>query len=128
MAGIFKAYDIRGIYGEELTEDLARAIGRALATFLGCRKVAVGRDIRPHSAPLFAALADGITLQGADVVDLGECSTPMSYYGNGVLGCDAGVMITASHNPGPYNGFKLARAQAVPISGATVERYPPILA
>ena len=119
MAGIFKAYDIRGIYGEELTEDLARAIGRALATFLGCRKVAVGRDIRPHSAPLFAALADGITLQGADVVDLGECSTPMSYYGNGVLGCDAGVMITASHNPGPYNGFKLARAQAVPISGAT---------
>ena len=77
MAGIFKAYDIRGIYGEELTEDLARAIGRALATFLGCRKVAVGRDIRPHSAPLFAALADGITLQGADVVDLGECSTPI---------------------------------------------------
>ena len=57
MAGIFKAYDIRGIYGEELTEDLARAIGRALATFLGCRKVAVGRDIRPHSAPLFAASA-----------------------------------------------------------------------
>ncbi|MGI5868297.1 MAG: phosphomannomutase/phosphoglucomutase [Kiritimatiellia bacterium] len=119
MAGIFKAYDIRGLYGKELTEDLAQKIGRALVTFLGCRKVVVGRDIRPHSTPLFAALADGITLQGADVVDLGECSTPMSYYANGILGCDAGVMITASHNPGPYNGFKLARAQAVPISGAT---------
>ncbi len=119
MAGVFKAYDIRGIYGTELTEALARDVGRALVTFLGCRKVAVGRDIRPHSVPLFAALADGMTLQGADVVDLGACSTPMAYYGNGMLGCDAGVMITASHNPGAYNGFKLARGEAVPISGAT---------
>ncbi len=119
MSGVFKAYDIRGIYGTELTDELAFKLGRALVTFLSCRKVAVGRDIRPHSVPLFKALADGMTLQGADVVDLGECSTPMSYYGNGTLGCDAGVMITASHNPGEYNGFKLARAQAVPISGAT---------
>jgi len=116
---IFKAYDIRGIYGTELTEELATKIGRALVTFLGCRKVVVGRDIRPHSAPLFKALAEGITMQGADVVDIGECSTPMAYYANGTLGCDAGVMITASHNPGEYNGFKLARAKAVPISGAT---------
>ena len=119
MSGVFKAYDIRGIYGTELTEALAYKIGRALVTFLGCRKVAVGRDIRPHSLPLFNALADGMTLQGADVIDLGTCSTPMSYYGNGSLGCDAGVMITASHNPGEYNGFKLSRAGAVPISGAT---------
>lgn len=119
MAGVFKAYDIRGLYGTELTETLALAVGRALVTFLGCKKVVVGRDIRPHSASLFAALAEGMTMQGADVIDLGECSTPMSYYANGVLGCDAGVMITASHNPGEYNGFKLARAQAVPISGAT---------
>ena len=116
---IFKAYDIRGIYGKELDEDLARKIGRGLVTFTGCRKVAVGRDIRPHSAPLFKALAEGLAMQGADVIDIGECSTPMSYFANGTLGCDAGVMITASHNPREYNGFKLTRANAVPISGAT---------
>ena len=119
MSGVFKAYDIRGIYGTELTDELAFKLGRALVTFLNCRKVAVGRDIRPHSVPLFKALADGMTLQGADVVDVGECSTPMLYYANGTLACDAGVMITASHNPGEYNGFKLTRSQAVPISGAT---------
>lgn len=116
---IFKAYDIRGIYGKELDEELALKIGRAFVTFIGCRKVAVGRDIRPHSISLFEALAEGITMQGADVIDLGECSTPMSYFANGTLGCDGGVMITASHNPGEYNGFKLTRANAVPISGAT---------
>lgn len=120
MAGIFKAYDIRGIYGTTLTEDLARKIGRAFVTFLGCRKVVVGRDIRPHSASLFDALAEGLTMQGADVIDLGgECTTPMSYFGNGLLGGDAGIMLTASHNPAKWNGFKLSRAGAVPISGAT---------
>ena len=119
MAGIFKAYDIRGVYGESLDDDIAFGIGRAFATFTGCRKVAVGRDMRPHSEPLFAALARGLILQGADVVDLGMCSTPMSYYANGFLCADAGIMITASHNPGEWNGMKLSRAQALPISGAT---------
>ena len=80
MSGVFKAYDIRGIYGTELTEELAYNVGRAFVTFLGCRKVAVGRDIRPHSEPLFQALAKGINELGADVVDLGLCSTPISYY------------------------------------------------
>jgi phosphomannomutase len=119
MAGIFKAYDIRGIYGTELTDDLAERIGRALVTFLDCRKVVVGRDIRPHSEPLFRALSRGLTLQGADVIDIGHASTPMTYHANGKLGADASVMITASHNPAEWNGFKLCRAQAVPISGAT---------
>lgn len=119
MAGIFKAYDIRGIYGETLTDDMAFRIGRAIQTFLGCRKVVIGRDMRPHSAPLFDALARGLQLQGADVVDLGLCSTPMSYYANQRLGADASVMITASHNPGPWNGFKICRANATPLSGAT---------
>jgi phosphomannomutase len=119
MAGIFKAYDIRGIYGDTLTEDIVLKIGRALATFLKCRKVVVGRDMRPHSEPLFKALAKGLTMQGADVVSLGLCSTPMSYYANGLLGGDAGVMITASHNTGEWNGLKLSRKQAVPISGDT---------
>jgi len=119
MGSIFKAYDIRGVYGEALTEDLAFKIGRAFVTFTQCKKVVVGRDMRPHSAPLFAALSRGITLQGSDVVDLGLCSTPMSYYANGLLGADAGIMITASHNTGEWNGFKLSRRQAVPISGDT---------
>ena len=65
MAGIFKAYDIRGIYGTDLTEEVAYKIGRAFVTFVGCKKVVVARDIRPHSEPLFAALAKGITEQGA---------------------------------------------------------------
>ena len=119
MGGIFKAYDIRGIYGKDLTDEVAYRIGRAYATFTGCKKVVVARDIRPHSEPLFAALAQGLTEQGADVIDLGHGSTPMSYFANGKLGADGSVMITASHNTAEWNGFKLCRAQAVPISGAT---------
>jgi len=119
MAGIFKAYDIRGIYPEQLNEAIAEKIGRAFVVHTGARKVVVGRDMRPHSKPLFDALAKGITEQGADVIDLGLCSTPMNYHANGFLGADGGIMITASHNPGEWNGFKLCRAQAVPISGAT---------
>ena len=107
MAGVFKAYDIRGIHGSTLTEDLAFRIGRAFCTFLKCGKVVVGRDMRLHSGSLFDALARGITTQGADVVELGMCSTPMSYYANGLLKADASVMITASHNPAEWNGLKL---------------------
>lgn len=116
---IFKAYDIRGIYGKDLDENLARNIGRAFVTFLKCKKVVVGRDMRPHSEPLFRALAEGLTMQGADVIDLGMVSTPMSYFANGTLGADASIMLTASHNPGEWNGFKLCREQAIPVSGAT---------
>ncbi len=119
MAGIFKAYDIRGIYPEQLNEGVAEKIGRAFIKFTGARKVVVGRDMRPHSVPLFKALAKGMTEQGADVIDIGMCSTPMSYFANGKLGADGSVMITASHNPGEWNGFKLCRKEAVPISGAT---------
>ncbi len=116
---IFKAYDIRGIYGEDLDEALAEKIGRAFVEFTKAKKIVVGRDMRPHSVGLFAALAKGMTAQGADVIDIGLCSTPMSYYANGFLKADGSVMITASHNPGEWNGFKLCKAQAVPISGAT---------
>jgi phosphomannomutase len=119
MAGIFKAYDIRGIYGKTLTDSMAMDIGRAFVTFLKCRKVVVGYDMRPHSLGLFKALCDGITSQGADVINIGLCSTPMSYFANGSLGADASIMITASHNPGEWNGFKLCRELAIPISGAT---------
>lgn len=119
MSGIFKAYDIRGVYGKDLTEEIARKIGRAFVTFTGCRKVAIARDIRPHSEPLFQAFSAGVMEQGADVIDIGHASTPMSYFANGTLGADASVMITASHNPAEWNGFKLCRANAIPISGAT---------
>ena len=119
MSGIYKAYDIRGIYPEQLNEEIAEQIGRAYIEFTGAKKVVVGRDMRPHSKPLFDALAKGMTDQGADVVNLGLCSTPMSYFANGKLGADGSIIITASHNPGEWNGFKLCKAQAVPISGAT---------
>ena len=119
MSGIYKAYDIRGIYPEQLNEEIAEQIGRAYIEFTGAKKVVVGRDMRPHSKPLFDALAKGMTGQGADVINLGLCSTPMSYFANGKLGADGSIIITASHNPGEWNGFKLCRAQAVPISGAT---------
>jgi phosphomannomutase len=119
MGGIFKAYDIRGIYGTTLTPELAHKIGRAFVTFLKCKKVVIGRDMRPHSKNLFEALTDGLTLQGASVIDVGVCSTPMSYFANGLLGADASIMITASHNPGEWNGMKLCRQQGIPISGAT---------
>jgi len=119
MAGIFKAYDIRGVVGKDLDEDLAFKIGRAFASFLNCRRVVVGQDMRSSSEAMFQALTRGLTRQGADVIRVGVCSTPMSYYANGKLGADASIMITASHNPGEWNGFKLCREKAIPISGAT---------
>ena len=119
MSGIFKAYDIRGIYPEQIDAELAEKIGRAFVVFTNAKKIVVGRDMRPHSQPLFEGLTRGIMKQGADVVDIGLCSTPMSYHANGFLGADGSVMITASHNPGEWNGFKLCKAQAVPISGDT---------
>ncbi|MBR2624930.1 MAG: phosphomannomutase/phosphoglucomutase [Lentisphaeria bacterium] len=119
MSGIFKAYDIRGVYPADINADIAYAIGRAYITFTGAKKVVIGRDMRPHSQQLFDGISKGITDQGADVIDLGLSSTPQSYFANGTLKADGSVMITASHNPGEWNGFKLCKADAVPISGAT---------
>ena len=118
--GIFKAYDIRGIYGTELTEDIFYKIARAYARFLGNpRKIAVARDCRKSSDSLFEAFAKGLNDLGVDVIDIGLASTPMSYFANGTLKPDGSVMITASHNTKEWNGCKLCRAGAVPISGAT---------
>ena len=119
MAGIFKAYDVRGIYGDTFTEEIAEKIGKAFVTFLKCKKVVVGRDMRPHSVPLFEALTKGLTALGADVIELGLCSTPMCYHACGKLKADASIMITASHNSGEWNGMKFTRNDAIPISGAT---------
>ena len=96
MSGIFKAYDIRGVYPVDLDAAMAEAIGRAYIEFTGAKKVVVGRDMRPHSEPLFQALAKGMVAQGAEVIDIGMCSTPQSYFANGTLKADGSVMITAS--------------------------------
>ena len=117
--GIFKAYDIRGVYGSEIDEDTFYRIARAYAQFTGARRVAVARDCRKSSPSLFQAFAKGLVDEGVDVVDVGMASTPMSYFANGSLKADGSVMITASHNTKEWNGCKLCRADAVPISGAT---------
>jgi len=114
---IFKAYDIRGIYPQELNQEAAFDIGRALVQYLNCDRVAVGRDMRSSSEPLFRAFAEGATGQGAEVVDLGLISTDGLYFAVGRFGYPAGVMITASHNPKEYNGFKICKKDAVPLSG-----------
>ena len=116
---IFKAYDIRGIYPSELNEDIAYKIGRAIADFLNVNKIVIGRDMRKSSDKLFDAISKGICMQGTDVIDIGLCSTPMSYFACAYLKAGGSIMITASHNPPEYNGFKLTREQAIPIGGAT---------
>lgn len=112
---IFKAYDIRGIVPDELDAKLAYRIGRATAHFIGAGPIAVGCDARVHSPELTRALIDGIRDEGIDVVDLGLVATPMLYFGVEATSAAAGVMVTASHNPGRYNGFKICRAHAVPV-------------
>ncbi len=118
---IFKAYDIRGIYGQDLTEDDFYKIARAYVQFAGLKggKVVVARDCRKSSDSLFQAFAKGLVDEGVNVLDIGLASTPMSYFANGTLKADGSVMITASHNTKEWNGCKLCRANAVPISGAT---------
>lgn len=114
--GIFKAYDIRGVVPDELDSELARRIGGALVKALEARSVFVSRDMRLSSPELAGALIGGILEAGADVMDAGETSTPMNYFGIGHTGAGAGVMVTASHNPPQYNGFKVSRDGAKPVS------------
>jgi phosphomannomutase len=117
---IFKAYDVRGLSGEELTNDVARAYGRAVADYLPHKgPVIVGRDMRVDSEALAAAVMDGLTMQGRDVWDIGLVTTDMVYFGAGRFDEAAGgIMVTASHNPGKYNGIKLVGHGSVPM-GAT---------
>ena len=116
---VFKAYDIRGTWPDQLDEDLARRIGGAFVRLTGARSLAVGRDMRTMAPGMSAALIEGATRAGADVIDIGLASTPMTYYAIGSLGVDGGVQVTASHNPGHYIGFKFCRKGCVPVSGAT---------
>jgi len=116
VADLFKAYDIRGVVPDELNPDIAYRIGRALVTYLGVDNVCVGRDMRVSGQVLATALIDGIRDQGADVTDIGLISTDGLYFAVGKFGFSAGVMVTASHNPAEYNGFKLCKSEARPLS------------
>jgi phosphomannomutase len=118
LDAIFKAYDVRGIYPDEIDEPIARKIGNAFVAFTGSARVLVGRDARPSSEPLVAAFIEGALMAGADVVDLGVASTDLCYFAAGSLDSPA-AMFTASHNPAQYNGVKLCRAGAAPIGQDT---------
>ncbi len=115
---IFKAYDIRGIYGKDLTDKIAYKIGKAFVDFLDCKKVVVGYDMRPSSEKVVKAFIKGVNEQGADVVDIGMVSTDAVYFASGKLNVP-GVMFTASHNPSKWNGMKLCRENAIPINHDT---------
>ena len=118
---IFKSYDIRGIFPDEINEDIAKKIGVAFSKFLkdqnpGVENIVVGRDMRLSSPSVSTALIDGIRSIGVNVIDIGLVSTEMTYFAVGFYRFDASIMVTASHNAGQYTGFKLCREKAIPIS------------
>jgi phosphomannomutase len=117
--GIFKAYDVRGVVPDELDAAVAYRVGRATARFLGAGPLVVGRDARRSSPELFRELLRGVGDEGVDAVDLGLVATPMLYFAVDHLGAGGGIMITASHNPSRYNGFKICREHAIPVGEAT---------
>jgi phosphomannomutase len=115
---IFKAYDVRGVVPDDLDADLVRDIGAAFAAWSKAPSIVVGRDCRLSSPELAAAIAEGATSQGVDVVDLGLASTDLLYFASGALDMP-GIMLTASHNPKQYNGLKFCLAGAKPVGEAT---------
>ncbi|MFO0580278.1 MAG: phosphomannomutase/phosphoglucomutase [Polyangia bacterium] len=116
MAGIFKAYDIRGTYPDQINEPLAAGIGAAAVDVLGARSLVVGRDMRQSGSSLSSSLIEAVLARGCDVFDIGQCDTPMSYWAVNTLGTDGAIMITASHNPARYNGCKISGKGAAPVS------------
>jgi phosphomannomutase len=118
LADIVKAYDVRGLVPQQLDEAVARAIGAAFVDVIGPRSIVIGRDMRSSGPALAAAFADGATVRGANVIDIGLASTDLLYFATGRLGIP-GAMFTASHNPATYNGIKMCRAEAAPIGQET---------
>ena len=117
--GIFKAYDVRGIVPRDLNAELARKIGRAAVQVLEADSVVVGRDMRISSDEIAQAFMEGVREAGADAIDTGQSTTPMNYFAVGRWGYGAAAMVTASHNPPEWNGFKFSRAEARPVSADT---------
>ena len=115
MNPAFHAYDIRGVWGVDFDAGVVYRVGRCLPGLLGAARVLVGRDARTSSPEIFDALVRGLTEAGADVDDMGLCTTPMTYFFTGERGYEAAVMITASHNPKEYNGLKISRKGALPV-------------
>jgi phosphomannomutase len=116
-ASVFKAYDVRGLYGTELDEGGAYAIGRAYVEEFSPARIAVGRDMRVSSPSMAAAVREGAADAGAEVLDVGMVGTEMVYFAVGELDLDGGVMVTASHNPKEYTGMKIVRRGALPVGG-----------
>src|SRR5438874_7625823 len=114
---IFKAYALRGLDPQEVIEEAARLIGRGFVAYLQAKRIAVSRDMRLSSPSIAAAFIEGAREQGADVVDYGMMGTDMLYFAVARDGHDGGVQITASHNPKEYNGIKMVRQEAFPLSG-----------
>ena len=114
---VFKAYDVRGIYPAEIDEDGAYAIGRAYVEEFQPRRIAIGRDMRVSGPQMVAALTEGATDGGAEVLDIGQIGTEMLYFAVGSLELEGGITCTASHNPKEYTGFKIVRAGALPVGG-----------
>jgi len=124
MSGIFKAYDIRGTYPDQVNERIAFRVGYHFRELLGEEDLARGpvvvtRDMRSHSVPLAEALKRGLRASGLPVVDVGVADTPLNYFAIGHLGAAGGIQVTASHNPAKYNGFKMSRRDAIPVSWDT---------
>ncbi len=119
MPSIFKAYDIRGVYPSELNIDTMYRIGAAFANRFKVKRVLVGYDMRTSSEPLFNALTTALMDQGIEVFNIGLTTTPMMYFTTAKFGFDAGIMVTASHNPPKYNGAKMVAKGGVPIGGET---------
>jgi phosphomannomutase len=115
--GVFKAYDVRGLYREELDEEGAYAIGRSYVNQFDAKRIAVGRDMRIHAPAMAAAVIEGAVDGGADVVDIGMVGTEMLYFAVGSLELDGGIAVTASHNPKQYTGMKIVREGALPVGG-----------
>src|SRR5918996_3305685 len=123
--GIFKAYDVRGLYGEQIDEDLAQLLGRGFARVLadeygtdpGELKIAVGHDMRLSAPALTERYIEGICDEGADVIDIGQVGTEQVYFTVGSHELDGGLMCTASHNPKAYTGAKLVKRGAIALSG-----------
>jgi phosphomannomutase len=125
MGGIFKAYDIRGTYPDQVNEDIAFQVGYHFRDLLDEEDLArgpvvvVSRDMRSHSVPMVEHLKQGLRARGVAVVDIGLADTPQNYFATGHLGASGGIQVTASHNPAVYNGLKMSRRDAIPVSRDT---------